>query len=1201
MIKVSTIKSNLVNFFSRIEQKILMKPRFQNLAPIDNVNLSCYEDALDFAFYDSNIKNIALTGPYGSGKSSVLESYLKKKNINNVMFITLANFCINDTGATNLEKINHLEGKVLNQILHQIPKKKISQSIFKLKNEMHCMQLVVYVLMIIIYFLSIFLVTNLDEITIFISKHRNLIFYSYLEKHLNVNLLFFCSIYLLIITAIIIYKVIRIFSDFAIIKRFAFKGYEIEVLGKNEDLIFDKYLNEVLYLFRKSDVRMFVFEDIDRFNINIIFQRLREINTILNRNMAYKGKPVKFLYVIKDDLFSTKDRTKFFDFIIPIVPVVDSSNSYDLVIENLKTGYKSFSLDESFLQSISLYIDDMRLLKNIINEFNIYNERIRSTEQNINILFAFIVFKNTMPIEFSNLYLRKGFVYKLFEIKKELLKKRRDLIEIQIRENESKIKEIKLKVNTSESELVQMLNTRIINNTEYERRKNIQLNFKDVSIDDLVQQNSELNNELNNFENNNLQDNLLNVSNEEFFEMLEGDQIISNLYSKIKKNDYFSLLIFLIRNGYINESYADYMSYTYEHSIKNQDKIFLRSVSDLSRKNYNYKINDPKKIISRLKSSDFNKVEILNFDIVNYIIDNIELYNLQYQKFLQLIVRNRDIDFILGILKTRTDSKKFISNVNFLWPEIIEYCLSKNIDKSILSNYCIDSLSFTSLDVIMSMNKNEAITMLISDVKLILIKNEEIDKSIEIFKKLNVQFKNLDLENIKISLWKEIYTNNLYCLNITMIRKILTHEYKISGKDLLNYDLWIDSIFGNPNYPFSNRVINNLEEFLELIINEEFKIMQFSEQYIIQIINANNVSFDLRIKLLNKIQFKFNNIETINNVEIIEYLFSKSYIYISLSILISYFEKNNMSLNEHIIKGLNEQTLNDEDFKNFIALDKELQNAFIYEILMSNDVNIDIYKRFLRIYKDNISNIKNPNLLKERIILIIRYKKIILSVETLNFVRGFGIKETMLFITMNYKDYIAIIKESKEQLIKDEFDMLLRSSIDYRVRLDFIKITNMPLSIIDNKLPTSLIDYIMKNNFDINDLEWLLSNYSSIKTKINLNTLLNLIKKNIRLIFQKELTLEYLLLEAIVQSQVFSNDEVYLLFINSIKNLDSQSLILCFRLLDEKDFEGLLEHKRPLFKKTNVNIKILTELSNKGIVTFSDINDFEVRAYPRKR
>ena len=48
--------------------------------------------------------------------------------------------------------------------------------------------------------------------------------------------------------------------------------------------------------------------------------------------------PLRFFYLLRDDIFISKDRTKFFDYILPAVPIVDSSNSYDQFISHFEDG-----------------------------------------------------------------------------------------------------------------------------------------------------------------------------------------------------------------------------------------------------------------------------------------------------------------------------------------------------------------------------------------------------------------------------------------------------------------------------------------------------------------------------------------------------------------------------------------------------------------------------------------------------------------------------------------------------------------------------------------------------------------------------------------------------------------------------------------------------------------------------------------------
>ena len=55
-------------------------------------------------------------------------------------------------------------------------------------------------------------------------------------------------------------------------------------------------------------------------------------------------------------------------------------------------------------------------------------------------------------------------------------------------------------------------------------------------------------------------------------------------FNEIKSSEYFDLLKYLIRNGYIDETYADYMTYFYENSLSRIDKTFLRSITDKKAK-----------------------------------------------------------------------------------------------------------------------------------------------------------------------------------------------------------------------------------------------------------------------------------------------------------------------------------------------------------------------------------------------------------------------------------------------------------------------------------------------------------------------------------------------------------------------------------------------------------------------------------------
>ena len=65
-----------------------------------------------------------------------------------------------------------------------------------------------------------------------------------------------------------------------------------------------------------------------------------------------------------------------------------------------------------------------------------------------------------------------------------------------------------------------------------------------------------------------------------------------NQYNEIKGSDYLELLKFLISNGYIDETYNDYMTYFYEDSLSAHDKMFLRRITDKKGIDYEYSLKD---------------------------------------------------------------------------------------------------------------------------------------------------------------------------------------------------------------------------------------------------------------------------------------------------------------------------------------------------------------------------------------------------------------------------------------------------------------------------------------------------------------------------------------------------------------------------------------------------------------------------------
>ncbi|MFQ0993402.1 YobI family P-loop NTPase, partial [Gilliamella apicola] len=286
-----------------------------------------YNEALDFVFKEEDLLNIAISGPYASGKSSVFKTYEDEHEELNGIHISLSYFSpnlkskIENQNPDNEFTFNDelmLERKIINQLIHQIDPKQIPATDFKVKAESET-SIKIFWASIIALFLYCF---------IYIDK---ILLNKWLEEHTKLTLTFIGLLFALI--TFVFYKIIDLQNSKNLIRKLKIFQNEIDISSSECDVsYFDKYLDEIIYILDKSGLDFIVFEDIDRYDDNLILSKLRELNYIYNKRQKnhkeeQKGKSIKFIYLIKDEIFDSKERTKFFDYILPIVPVMDNSNS----------------------------------------------------------------------------------------------------------------------------------------------------------------------------------------------------------------------------------------------------------------------------------------------------------------------------------------------------------------------------------------------------------------------------------------------------------------------------------------------------------------------------------------------------------------------------------------------------------------------------------------------------------------------------------------------------------------------------------------------------------------------------------------------------------------------------------------------------------------------------------------------------------
>ncbi len=442
------VRLKLENLIQKIDK--YQNERFHDLAPTDELDASReYFKALDWALRNDKITNIALSGPYGSGKSSIIQSYMKKHRWLKAINISLATFVELEEfdGEQNQAKKPYVQEKlidvgekrieegVLKQLFYKVDHKKIPRSryrklyrVSKLKIFLKTILALAFIAFGISYFMPEIWNKAVEYIYLLGVYHGLSKIKSWLV------ILFFGFI------------VIRVISLLLWILLTSYKVKEVNLADKaaitkqdeNNESIFDKNMDEIIYFFEETRYKVVFIEDLDRFKSPEIFVRLRELNTILNNYEKIRRKIV-FVYAIRDDMFMDKDRTKFFDFIIPIVPIINSTNSneklLELLGENLSkddTVDNKRGITQEYVMSVSPYIDDMRVLINIYNEFLIYKNTLRE-EQQLDLediqMMSLMIFKNLRPNDFAKLQMEKGVVKDAFRCKERFLKSQIEKLE----------------------------------------------------------------------------------------------------------------------------------------------------------------------------------------------------------------------------------------------------------------------------------------------------------------------------------------------------------------------------------------------------------------------------------------------------------------------------------------------------------------------------------------------------------------------------------------------------------------------------------------------------------------------------------------------------------------------------------------------------------------------------------------------------
>lgn len=908
----------------------------------DDGKYQYYKNIFDNTFRgDEKNQNVAISGKYGSGKSSLIYSYIKDNSTiikeNQSLKINFSNLGPNfskeknDIGIDKDENrfINEIALSIINQIIYQIDHSKIPLTHFKIKEERDWKTSIAILIMLF----AIIWVPLINIIFPFFPDNIN--------RLRGVIILLFC-----ITASLFIMKPLFNFIQNFDIKRvkLGFKNLEAEINYENDDF-FEEYIDEIIYLFTSFEndtdkSYLLIIEDLDRFDNIEIFRKLKDLNIKLNQKSESNWT---FLYLIKDQLFhNDKERTKFFDLIIPVIPFITSHNSY----YKLKDMFKG-QLDENLIFFTSRFIDDYRLLSNVYNEYiifkNLINESVNEWE-----LFSLIVYKNIFPDKFDDLQNGSG-------ILKEILSSYIDDINKQI-------SDIKLSIVNFERK---SFNKYLENNYVTIPEKNVYGNLKDISpskFDEIIRNDYSLRDIKRNDltysklkENSMYHEKYLSDGYDSLIERLNlleshdlsciSENVISDFHKKTDENydkytKEFAFVYGLIKNKYLTINYLNTINYLYgnPNDFKFIDNIIKRD----NEYDINLNITGLDNIIRKLNNFRYawDCPQILNVNLLKYILDvggNDDLFN-------QMMKVSQD-NFLESFINKYND---YVSIIYKRYPEL-------SLDINTIKMNHKTFLFIIQNNIYVHNDKNEKLisemsTDLNDTENVQIINNEFIDGKTK--KQVMKSLSSIDFVEIKDkSLWNALISSKK--VNHTFENAIAYYE-NIEERCGEFYDFLDETPI-----PYDENLNNDYLNFLnDLIKDNDLHIAKFSE-ITLNLSEITVTNSDISLLSDSKIEIIIDRF----NVDLDDDLFNRivnSSIRINDDVYIKLIKKYNFcsdDKNEIVVANYNllRKSLEKNDLESF----KFTINTLIYRDIEQNEllVYLNRIKDKIDLYKDDLKKI----------------------------------------------------------------------------------------------------------------------------------------------------------------------------------------------------------------------------------------------------
>ena len=1094
---------------------------------LDDEKMSPYLDELSFALSDPGVTNIAISGPYGAGKSTVVDTWEHRElekakgtkgKLQPWVRISLAEFVGEDGSEvpTKGEKgqdapqgsYRDIEGELINQLIFKLRPGNAPKSRFGITEDSARLKDVGKALFVAIAVgLTVALLLGWG----------------------NESLPWMHGISAAILSAawlacvfVVAYQGVKTHSVTRILKRLKLFNAEVEIFGDKDDPAFDRYMDDIVYLLVASKSKVVVFEDLDRFSDVAVFEKLRRVNELANARRAAlarrglrnplmrfrKGEsdktvPLRFVYLVRDSLFKDpKDRTKFFDLIIPVVPFVDPSNSFDI----LRSGLKKVGIQpsEEFLYQLSLYVDDPRILKDICNESYHYTKSLvvigeEPKNWDYDKLVAMVAYKVLFPEDYERLQVREGYVFALFQRQQQLAEDKRARLAENVKTLEAEIREIESRTQFNEEELkllyslpdrnmrysicndissgfnnrfasVDKLLEAIKNNSrvreaetnaidslgeedaEYSLRLEAISGKGNRTVDAIRTEIASVNQQALRTDRESLADLLGSIDNlDDFFSPKQENDAEEGYTQQVVQNKYFPMIRFLIIQGYIDEDYSLYMSNQYDEGSSPGDREFLNSVLGGYPTSPDQNIEQPSSVIIRLKGSQLARPSARNYSLLYELLEHGPSEKLS--KFVAGIAHDRNYAFIVSyVLSDKLSEKVYPALAKDYAGCVVEAMRDTAIEDDNKRSFCKRMMSSEKSRGLIGQSA-KAIAEFATKDPLFISPTGIADVSAfkESLKAIGYLSEKIDFENADKQLLSFVASKEMYQPRADMILGCVGSLFFGGTASLSNLNnILVDAGDNEIMRSLRDYAFANIETYLSSLLEDENGNLADNDTAIQAVLNelpetASELADEYVAKLVNSVQ----QLTTINERAYWTLLVENSKCANTTENLCQYI--SNLDFDDELARYIELSGVPDDFSSTSVGEFDGEPMTLLKGLLEHEEIALDILTSFANVLDEPFAQFKCPNCASERIAVVIRSGLLSVTAENLSSMRADYPDLVSLFASQNLASYVELVAPEGEAMPECTFvdnealELFEMNGLDLRLLLKLVGSLSAPI------------------------------------------------------------------------------------------------------------------------------------------------------------